>query len=198
MSRDQGYAVAEPLTADEIAVLQQRLRAEGQRSVPVDGRLGPATITALDALDPEPYPEPRPIHHHPAPRPGPNTSRFPINRLVAALGPFIAIVSGALAAWLGRHFPGLIKPHGETQVMISQTLHFLAGLGAALLLHQNYLKGWQRWESALIDDWADERRHARRGGRDEHREEHRDGRRDGRDERRAERREKHRHLRLRR
>lgn len=77
--------------------------------------------------------------------------RFPMNRVVAFLGPYLAIVSGALAAWLGRHFPGLDVNLGATARGITQASEFAVGALITWALHHKYLTGWQQWERGLIE-----------------------------------------------
>lgn len=73
-----------------------------------------------------------------------------VNRIVAFLGPFIAILAGALAAWLGRHFPGLKLNQTKTSAEITQAIEFAVGAGVTLLLHSKWLAGWQAWEQSEV------------------------------------------------
>jgi hypothetical protein len=73
-----------------------------------------------------------------------------VNRIVAFIGPFVAIVAGALAAWLGRHFPGLKLNETKTTAEITQAIEFAVGAGVTLLLHSKWLSGWQAWEQSEV------------------------------------------------
>ncbi len=76
--------------------------------------------------------------------------QFPVNRLVAFLGPYVAIASGAAATWLSRHFPGLHLETKGTASTISSTVIFLVGAGITWALHHKWLDGWQKWEATLV------------------------------------------------
>jgi hypothetical protein len=199
------------------AVVQQLLRTHGFPTLRVDGRLTPATRSALlqfqrthgleatgeldhatdTALrhgspatdhDRDPAPveparahpahKPTPTHthtytHHHAPggsngRPDPNpngnagmnpdaseqpilnTPNLPLNRILALLGPFIAIASGGVASWLSQNFPGLVTNVPETTAGIIQGVTFVVGAAIAWALQHKYLDGWQRWEGGLL------------------------------------------------
>jgi hypothetical protein len=82
--------------------------------------------------------------------PQPSTGAFPVNRVVAFLGPFIAILAGTLAAWLGQHFPGLTPPEGETARTIAQVTQFALGALITWALHHKFLDGWQQWEAGQL------------------------------------------------
>lgn len=74
--------------------------------------------------------------------------KIPINRVVAFAGPYIAILSGAVADWLLVHVHLLSLFHtSKTAVagMITQTVVF--GLTALLvwLGQHKWLTGWQKW-----------------------------------------------------
>jgi pyruvate/2-oxoglutarate dehydrogenase complex dihydrolipoamide acyltransferase (E2) component len=113
-----------------------------------------------------PEPEPAPPSHHRPPhrphlphRPGHATTAptgttsspaFPLNRVVAFLGPYLALASGVAAAWLGRHFPGLKLNVDSTTTAITQAAEFIVGAGITWALHHKYLDGWQRWEAAVV------------------------------------------------
>jgi hypothetical protein len=74
--------------------------------------------------------------------------RFAINRVVAFGGPYIALLSGTLAAWLGRHFPGL-EVHRQTVASdIASAVEFALGAFVTWALFQKWLDGFQRWELA--------------------------------------------------
>jgi hypothetical protein len=72
------------------------------------------------------------------------------NRVVAFLGPYVAIGSGVIAAWLGRHFPGLgIKADGTAKT-IASAVEFGIGAFTTWALHHKWLTGWQQWEQAVV------------------------------------------------
>ena len=82
-------------------------------------------------------------------------TNFPINRIVAFAGPYIAVVSGALADWLIVHVHILSLFHtSETAIsgMLTQGLVF--GLTALLvwLGQQKWLSGWQNWETRVAGE----------------------------------------------
>lgn len=84
-------------------------------------------------------------------------SKFPINRIVAFVGPYIAVVSGALADWLVVHVHLLSLFHTTSTAisgMLTQGLVF--GLTALLvwLGQQKWLSGWQKWESTIVSEAA--------------------------------------------
>jgi hypothetical protein len=74
--------------------------------------------------------------------------RFAINRVVAFGGPFVALLSGTLAAWLGRHFPGLGVDHQTVATDVASAVEFALGAFVTWALHQKWLDGYQRWELA--------------------------------------------------
>lgn len=74
---------------------------------------------------------------------------FPLNRLVALLGPYVAILSGALATWLSRHFPGLNLETKGTAATISSAIIFVIGAAVTWALHHKWLDGWQKWEAVI-------------------------------------------------
>lgn len=97
-------------------------------------------------------------HHHDAP---PESSRplpaatlpdggFPVNRIVALAGPFIAILAGGISAWVGSHFPGVDIDTSETAGIITQGVHFVVGAVITWALHHKYLAGWQQWERGVL------------------------------------------------
>jgi hypothetical protein len=77
------------------------------------------------------------------------TSTFlgiPLNRIVAFAGPYIAVVSGAIAAWLLTHLHVLSMFHlSDSQVAsaISQLTVFGITAGLTWLGHQKWLTGHQ-------------------------------------------------------
>lgn len=85
--------------------------------------------------------------------PGQSTGKapFPLNRVVAFLGPFLAIVSGALATWLIEHIPGLHIDKATLASNITAAIVFLVGAGGTFVMHHKWLSGWQAWEHSLTD-----------------------------------------------
>lgn len=80
-------------------------------------------------------------------------SKFPINRIVAFAGPYVAILSGALADWLVVHVHLLSLFHTSATAITSMlTQGLVFGLTAILvwLGHQKWLSGWQKWESSVV------------------------------------------------
>lgn len=77
-------------------------------------------------------------------------SKFPLNRIVAFLGPYVAIGSGVIADWLIVHVHLLELFHTTaTQVAGAITQLTVFGLTALLtwLGQQKWLSGWQNWEA---------------------------------------------------
>jgi murein L,D-transpeptidase YcbB/YkuD len=74
---------------------------------------------------------------------------FPLNRVIAFLGPYIAIASGAGATWLSQHFPGLHVEQASTASAISQAIIFVVGTAVTWALHHKWLDGWQKWEARV-------------------------------------------------
>jgi hypothetical protein len=80
---------------------------------------------------------------------GPATSVFPLNRVVAFLGPYIAIVSGVLSTWLIQHFPGLHVDRATLGASVTKAIVFAVGAGVTFALHHKWLDGWQQWQTGL-------------------------------------------------
>ena len=79
-------------------------------------------------------------------------SNIPVNRVVAFAGPYIAILSGALADWLIVHLHLLSLFHTtNTQVAGAITQIAVFGLTAILvwLGQHKWLTGWQIFESQV-------------------------------------------------
>lgn len=75
---------------------------------------------------------------------------MPVNRIVAFLGPYIAIISGALADWLLVHLHVLALFHTtHTQVAGAITQLVVFALTAILVWagQQKWLSGWQSFET---------------------------------------------------
>jgi hypothetical protein len=75
-------------------------------------------------------------------------NHFPPNRVVTLLGPVVAIVSGAVAAWLGTNFPGLGLNTGSTAATITEGINFAVGALVTLALQHKWLAGWQQYVAA--------------------------------------------------
>jgi hypothetical protein len=76
-------------------------------------------------------------------------SNFPLNRIVAFLGPYIAIASGLIATWLAQHFPGLHINKTSATSAIANAIVFAIGAAVTWALHQKWLDGWQKWEAIV-------------------------------------------------
>ncbi|MEO6702899.1 MAG: hypothetical protein ABI140_20910 [Jatrophihabitantaceae bacterium] len=72
------------------------------------------------------------------------------NRLVAFLGPYVAIGSGALAAWLAHNLPGLHLQQQGTAAVLATAAEFLGGVLVTWSLQHKWLDGWQKWEQAAV------------------------------------------------
>jgi len=77
---------------------------------------------------------------------------FPLNKVVAFAGPYIAVASGAIADWLLVHVHLLATfhlGHDSTANAIAQLLIF----GVVTLItyagHHHWLKGWQKFEADM-------------------------------------------------
>jgi hypothetical protein len=76
---------------------------------------------------------------------------MPLNRIVAFLGPYIAVASGVIANWLVVHLHLLATFHinGSTVAgVISQVAVFGITALVVWLGHQKWLDGWIKWETA--------------------------------------------------
>jgi len=89
--------------------------------------------------------------------------KLPINRVVAFLGPYIAVISGAVADWLLVHVHVLGLFHtSKTAVtgIVTQGVVFILTAGLVWLGQQKWLSGWQKWEQGIVaqmpDDLADQ------------------------------------------
>jgi hypothetical protein len=81
--------------------------------------------------------------------------KLPINRIVAFAGPYISILSGALADWLIVHVHFLSLFHTSTSSITSWlTQGLVFGLTAILVWagQQKWLSGWQSWETRVAGE----------------------------------------------
>lgn len=84
--------------------------------------------------------------------PAATPSKFPINRVVAFAGPYVAILSGAVADWLLVHVHLLDLFHTtSTQVAgaITQLVVFALTSLLVWLGQHKWLDGWQKWEGVI-------------------------------------------------
>jgi hypothetical protein len=73
---------------------------------------------------------------------------FPLNRLIAFAGPYIAVISGVVADWLVVHVHILATFHvGDNDIAqaISQIIVFGVTAFVVWLGHQKWLDGYQQW-----------------------------------------------------
>jgi hypothetical protein len=80
------------------------------------------------------------------------SGKLPLNRVVAFLGPYIAVISGGIADWLFVHVHFLADFHTtHTQVAsaISQGIVFVITAGLVWLGQQKWLTGWQQYASRI-------------------------------------------------
>lgn len=75
-------------------------------------------------------------------------SALPLNRVVAFFGPAVALLAGAVASWLGRHFPGLHLDPTSVTGQVTQVVNFAIGALVTFALQHKWLDGWQKWEAA--------------------------------------------------
>lgn len=85
-------------------------------------------------------------------------NKLPLNRIVAFAGPYIAVISGALADWLIVHVHILGIFH-TSQTAISGAITQIIVFGVTALVvwagHQKWLSGWQSWERTVAGAMAD-------------------------------------------
>lgn len=78
----------------------------------------------------------------------PTVFGFPLNRLVAFGGPYIAVASGAVADWLLVHVHVLSLFH-TTHTQLAGAISQVVVFGVTALLvwlgHQKWLEGYQAW-----------------------------------------------------
>lgn len=77
---------------------------------------------------------------------------FPVNRIVAFLGPFVAVIAGGLADWLLVHVHFLSTFHVEAGTLantITQLVIFVVTAGLIWLGQHKWLDGWSKWERAV-------------------------------------------------
>ena len=75
---------------------------------------------------------------------------FPLNRILVLLGPYLATLSGGVAAWLSQHFPGLNDDLPQLTEGITQGATFIVAGAITWALQHKYLEGWQQWEGGLL------------------------------------------------
>jgi hypothetical protein len=77
---------------------------------------------------------------------------FPLNRIVAFLGPYLAIASGVVADYLLVHVHLLATfhvNHNGLASALSQVAIFAITTLVVWAGHHKWLTGWQHWESSL-------------------------------------------------
>lgn len=74
----------------------------------------------------------------------------PLNRIVAFVGPFIAVIAGALADWLLArvHVLGTFRDKQALTSDVSQMLIFIVTTGVVWLGQQKWLQGWIAFEAS--------------------------------------------------
>ena len=72
------------------------------------------------------------------------------NRIVTFLSPVIAVVAGAAAAWLLRHFPGIHIARTTLATTIAQATAFAVTAIGTFAVHHKWLSGWQQYEQSLV------------------------------------------------
>ena len=84
-------------------------------------------------------------------------SPFPLNRVIAFAGPYVAIISGALADWLlvHVHFLGIFHT-SKSSITTWLTQGLVFGLTAILTWagHHKWLDGWQKYETAVAPEYT--------------------------------------------
>lgn len=79
---------------------------------------------------------------------------FPLNRVVAFLGPQISLVAGYIATWIVEHFEFLhLDAKGTTGAVIN-VIVFVLSAGLTWLGQHKWLDGWQKWEQAVASPAA--------------------------------------------
>jgi hypothetical protein len=82
----------------------------------------------------------------------PAATPFPLNRLVAFLGPYLAIASGTVATWLLVHVHALATfhvNHDHLASALAQVAVFAISTLVVWAGHHKWLSGWQQWESRI-------------------------------------------------
>jgi ABC-type multidrug transport system fused ATPase/permease subunit len=80
------------------------------------------------------------------------TVGLPLNKLVAFAGPYISVISGALATWLLTHvnFLSLFEfSNAQVAESITQLVVFAIVSGVTWLGQQKWLNGWQKFEADM-------------------------------------------------
>ena len=81
-------------------------------------------------------------------------TKFPLNRIVAFAGPYIALASGAIVDWLFVHLHFLANFHtNNSSITTWLTQAIVFGLTSILVWagQQKWLQGWIAWESKVMD-----------------------------------------------
>ena len=80
---------------------------------------------------------------------------MPINRIVAFLGPYIAVASGVITDWLVVHVHALTTFH-ITRGTVSYAISQIAVFGITSILvyagQHKWLTGWQQYQSLIADE----------------------------------------------
>jgi hypothetical protein len=79
---------------------------------------------------------------------------FSAGRVVAMLSPYIATLSGLVAAWLFVHFPGLhiFGSEAQTARLIVEGTTFLLVAAITYAIHHKWLDGLSKWERGVTSD----------------------------------------------
>jgi hypothetical protein len=80
---------------------------------------------------------------------------FPLNRLVAFLGPYLSVLSGGLATWLFTHVHLFATFHvGTSDIAHAIVQAVVFGLTTAVTYagQHKWLDGFQKWAYSLYED----------------------------------------------
>lgn len=100
-----------------------------------------------EVIEPEVDEDPLPVEPDPT-EDAPSLLGFPLNRLIAFAGPYIAVISGALADWLLVHVHVLANFHVQSNTIanaVTQVIVFGITALVVWLGHQKWLDGYQQW-----------------------------------------------------